>query len=151
MAFIYIKKMDHFPKNLDGINYQTKHSSGIDLVAAISDSIIIKPFERILVPTGVSIAFNEFDLEAQIRSRSGLAFKNGIIVLNSPGTIDNDYRGEIKVLLINLSNEEFKIEPGMRIAQMVIAKYIKVEQKYIDDLSFVSTERNDGGFGSTGK
>jgi dUTP pyrophosphatase len=148
---LYIKKLEHFPDCVDGINYATEFSSGIDLVAAIDDEIVLKPMQRILVPTGISIAFDNQIFEAQIRSRSGLAFKNGIVVLNSPGTIDNDYRGEIKVLLINFSNEDFKITKAMRIAQMVIIKFERVKIEYLKNFeSDQKTQRDCGGFGSTG-
>lgn len=148
---IYIKKLDNFPREIEEIKYATENSSGIDLIAAINEAKILKPMERTLIPTGISIAFNDQDLEAQIRSRSGLAYKNGIIVLNSPGTVDNDYRGEIKVILINLGDQEFKIEPNMRIAQMVISKYAQAELNFVDDFEEkFETERGEGGFGSTG-
>jgi dUTP pyrophosphatase len=149
---IYIKKLENFPKDLDSIRYATENSSGIDLIAAIENNMIIKPMERILVPTGISIAFEESDLEAQIRSRSGLAYKNGVIVFNSPGTIDNDYRGEIKIILANFGDKDFIIEPKMRIAQMVISRYIKSEISFIENFQErnLNTERGEGGFGSTG-
>jgi dUTP pyrophosphatase len=117
------------------------------LRANIEESIELKSLERVLVPTGL---FMELPVgtEAQIRPRSGLAFKNGITVLNTPGTIDADYRGEIKVLLVNLSNEPFTIEPGERIAQMVVAKHEQVEWEEQSELS--ESERGAGGFGSTG-
>jgi dUTP pyrophosphatase len=129
-------------------HYATALSAGMDLRANLSESIVLKPHERILVPTGLSIALPE-GTEAQIRPRSGLAFKHGITVLNSPGTIDADYRGEIKVLLINLSNENFTIENGERIAQMIIAKYETVTWNLVNALE--SSERGTSGFGSTGK
>lgn len=127
--------------------YATEHSAGMDLMAAIVGDIILAPMERVLVPTGFIMALPE-GYEAQIRPRSGLAYKNGITVLNAPGTIDADYRGEVKVLLINLGNESFTITAGMRIAQMVIAPYTKVS---LDEVNTVSeTVRGTGGFGSTG-
>jgi dUTP pyrophosphatase len=129
-------------------HYATALSAGMDLRANLPESIVLKPHERILVPTGLSIALPE-GTEAQIRPRSGLAFKHGITVLNSPGTIDADYRGEIKVLLINLSNENFTIENGERIAQMIIAKYETVTWNLVNALE--SSERGTSGFGSTGK
>jgi len=128
--------------------YATEASAGMDLRANISDPIILKPLERHLIPTGLFIEL-PVGYEAQIRPRSGLAFKHGITVLNSPGTIDADYRGEIKVLLINLSNENFVINDGERIAQMVIAKHEKIDWHVVESLE--ETVRGSGGFGSTGK
>jgi dUTP pyrophosphatase len=127
--------------------YATEHAAGLDLRANIEESIELKSLERVLVPTGL---FMELPVgtEAQIRPRSGLAFKNGITVLNTPGTIDADYRGEIKVLLVNLSNDVFMVEPGERIAQMVVAKHEQVEWEEQSELS--ESERGEGGFGSTG-
>jgi dUTP pyrophosphatase len=127
--------------------YATAHAAGLDLRADIQESIELKSLERVLVPTGL---FMELPVgtEAQIRPRSGLAFKNGITVLNTPGTIDADYRGEVKVLLVNLSNEPFTIEPGERIAQMVVAKHEQVEWEEQNELS--ESDRGAGGFGSTG-
>ena len=127
--------------------YATTHAAGLDLRANIEDSIELKSLERALVPTGLFIEL-PVGAEAQIRPRSGLAFKNGITVLNTPGTIDADYRGEIKVLLVNLSNDVFVIEPGERIAQMVVAKHEQVEWVEQDSLS--ESGRGAGGFGSTG-
>lgn len=129
-------------------SYATDLSAGLDLRASISETIVLKPMERVLVKTGLSIALPE-GYEAQVRPRSGLALKHGITVLNSPGTIDADYRGEIGVILINLSTEVFKIENGDRIAQMVVAEYANVLWKQVPEL--VKTERSSGGFGSTGK
>lgn len=129
-------------------SYATVGSSGVDLMAAITDNIIIKSGHRAIVPTGISIALPPM-YEAQIRPRSGLAAKNGITVLNTPGTVDNDYRGEVKVILINHGQEDFVIERGMRIAQVVIAKYEQFEILEVDSLD--STERGGSGFGSTGK
>ena len=120
----------------------------MDLKANTSEPITLGPLERALIPTGLYIALPE-GTEAQIRPRSGLAAKHGISVLNAPGTIDADYRGEIKVILVNLSNEAFTINPGERIAQMVVAKYEKVEWQEVETLS--ETERGEGGFGSTGR
>ncbi len=127
--------------------YKTKGSAGVDLYANNSETITLNTLERTLVPTGL---FLEIPLgyEAQIRPRSGLALKKGISVVNSPGTIDSDYRGEINVLIINLSNEPVEIAPGERIAQMVFAKYEQAEWELVEELS--STERGEGGFGSTG-
>lgn len=128
--------------------YATSLSAGMDLRAFIQEPIILKPMERKLIPTGLYIEL-EPGYEAQIRPRSGLALKNGITVLNSPGTIDADYRGELKILLINLSKEDFTINSGERIAQMVIAKHCQSEIVAVKELS--STERGEGGFGHTGK
>ena len=120
----------------------------MDLKANINEPITLEPLQRAMVPTGLYIALPE-GTEAQIRPRSGLAAKHGITVLNTPGTIDADYRGEIKVILVNLSNEPFIINPGERIAQMVVARYEKVEWDIVDELD--TTERGTGGFGSTGR
>lgn len=128
--------------------YATEHSAGMDLLAAIGEDIELAPGARILVPTGIIIALPE-GYEAQIRPRSGLAYKNGITVLNAPGTIDADYRGEVKVLLINLSDTVFTITPGMRIAQMVVAAYSHVRFRVVEDV-MSDTVRGAGGFGSTG-
>lgn len=128
--------------------YETECSAGMDLRANIEQSIILHPMERMLVPTGLFMEIEQ-GYEAQIRPRSGMALKNGITVLNSPGTIDADYRGEIKVLLVNLSNSDFGINSGDRIAQMIIAKYEKAEIVEVDKLS--DTVRGEGGFGHTGK
>lgn len=128
--------------------YATEQSAGLDLRANIDAPIVLKPLERALVPTGIFIALPE-GYEAQIRPRSGLAAKHGVTVLNSPGTIDADYRGEIKVILVNLSNEPFTIEDGERVCQMVVAKYEQVSWNEVDVLG--ETERGDGGFGHTGK
>jgi dUTP pyrophosphatase len=128
-------------------NYATGAAAGMDLRANIDVSIILKPLERTLVPTSLFIELPE-GYEAQIRPRSGLAFKNGVTVLNSPGTIDADYRGEIKVLLVNLSNQEFTINDGERIAQMVIAKHEQAQWTIVEELN--ETNRGAGGFGHTG-
>ena len=128
--------------------YQTPLSAGLDIRANLSESITLSPLERAMVPTGLFVELPE-GYEMQIRPRSGLAAKHGITVLNSPGTIDADYRGEIKVILVNLSNTPFTIEPGERIAQMIVARYEQVECQAVESLS--ETERGAGGFGSTGK
>lgn len=128
--------------------YQTSQSAGLDLQANIQSSYILKPLERKLIPTGLFIEL-PVGFEAQVRPRSGLALKKGITVLNSPGTVDADYRGEIGVILINLSNENFEIVPGERIAQLVIAKHERAEWSLVETLD--ETERGAGGFGSTGK
>ena len=127
--------------------YETAGSAGMDLLAAIHEPILIKPGEIKLVKTGIAIAL-ELGFEAQVRPRSGLALKNGITVLNSPGTIDADYRGEICVILINHSGVDFMIERGMRIAQMVIAKYSQAKISEVENLD--ETIRGEAGFGSTG-
>lgn len=127
--------------------YSTDHSAGMDLRAFIENTIVLKPLERILVPTGLYIEI-PVGYEAQIRPRSGLALKKGITVLNTPGTIDADYRGEIGVILINLSNQEVIIETGERICQMIISKHEHVELTDVQELS--ETNRGAGGFGSTG-
>ena len=129
-------------------SYGTSESAGMDIRANLEDSIILEPLQRTLVPTGLFIEL-PLGYEAQIRPRSELAFKHGIGVLNSPGTIDADYRGEIKVILVNLSSESFEIKDGERIAQMVIAKHETVEWEETDTLS--ETVRGEGGFGHTGK
>ncbi len=128
--------------------YGTVHSAGVDLQANIEESITLKPLERTLIPTGIHIELPT-GYEAQIRPRSGLAARHGIGIVNSPGTIDSDYRGEIKVILVNLSNEEFTIERGERIAQMVIARFEQVTWREVESLE--ESERGEGGFGSTGK
>ena len=128
--------------------YETTGSAGMDLHANIDSEILLKPMGRVLVKTGLFMALPE-GYEAQIRPRSGLAYKKGLTVLNSPGTIDADYRGEIGVILINLSEEPFIIKDGERIAQMVIAPYTRAELINVEVLS--STERGSGGFGSTGE
>jgi dUTP pyrophosphatase len=127
--------------------YATDMSAGMDLEAAIDAPVTLKPSERQLIPTGLAIALPE-GFEAQVRPRSGLALKNGISVLNSPGTIDADYRGEVKVIIANLGTEPFTIERGMRIAQMVVAAYSRVTWQQVDQLD--ETARGAGGFGSTG-
>jgi dUTP pyrophosphatase len=127
--------------------YATKQSAGMDLRANIDEAVELKPLERRLVPTGLYMALPE-GYEAQVRPRSGLALKHGITVLNTPGTIDADYRGEVGVVLVNLSNEPFSIEPGERIAQMVIAKYEQVELEEVEILD--ETERGAGGYGHSG-
>jgi dUTP pyrophosphatase len=129
-------------------NYATNASAGMDLRANLNEVIVIKPLERTLVSTGLFIEI-PVGFEAQIRPRSGLALKNGVTVLNSPGTIDADYRGEIKVILVNLSNEPFAINDGERVAQMVIAQHEQAEWIKVEEL--LETERGAGGFGSTGK
>ena len=144
MVRVLIKKLD--PK-VTLPSYKTKGASGMDLMAFVKEKIVIKPQTSALIPTGLSVAFSE-DYEIQIRPRSGLAAKNNISVLNTPGTIDSDYRGEILVMLINHSKKNFEISRGMRIAQMVISKVEQFNLVSVDQLD--TTERGQGGFGSTG-
>jgi dUTP pyrophosphatase len=127
--------------------YETEGSAGMDLRADITDSVILKPLERAMIPTGLFIEL-PLGYEAQVRPRSGLAAKRGLTCLNSPGTIDSDYRGELKVILVNLSNETQEIEPAERIAQMVIAKHERIVFQEVENLNI--TFRGAGGFGSTG-
>ena len=129
-------------------SYATELSAGMDLKANITEPVVLNSLERAMVPTGLFIELPE-GYEAQIRPRSGLAAKFGITVANAPGTIDADYRGEIKVILVNLSKDQFVINPGERIAQMVIAKYEKIEWEVVSELG--QTDRGAGGFGSTGR
>jgi len=143
---IQVKIINTSPFDLPA--YATPGSAGLDLRAHILEFIALQPLERKLIPTGLSIEL-PLGFEAQIRPRSGLAYKHGLTVLNSPGTIDSDYRGEIKVLLVNLSNEAFEIQPGERIAQMVVSKHEIVEWQVSEELA--SSERGAGGYGSTGK
>ena len=145
MSIIQVKITNYSTHPLP--NYATLSSAGMDLRAYIKQPIEIKPLERVLVNTGLHIALPD-GTEAQVRPRSGLALKHGITVLNSPGTIDADYRGEIKILLINLSKESFFIQNGDRIAQLVITSYLQVEWKEVGSLP--ATLRGEGGHGSTG-
>ena len=142
---LQIKKLEG--NNLELPKYKTEGSAGMDLTACIDENIILKPLERKLIKTGIAIALPK-NYEAQVRPRSGLALKNGISVLNTPGTIDADYRGEIGVILINLSNEDFVVERGMRIAQLVISPIVQAELVEVEELD--ETLRGQGGFGSTG-
>ncbi len=128
--------------------YGTEHAAGMDLRANLSEEVILRPLERKLIPTGLSIEL-PIGYEAQVRPRSGLAIKKGVTVLNSPGTIDADYRGEIMVIMINLSNEDFVIQHGERIAQMVVAAHEVVTWEVAEVLK--NTSRGEGGFGHTGK
>ncbi|WP_430811420.1 MULTISPECIES: dUTP diphosphatase [unclassified Carboxylicivirga] len=128
-------------------SYSTEHSAGMDLRANIDGPVVLKPLQRVLIPTGIYIQLPDGH-EAQIRPRSGLAAKFGVTVLNTPGTIDADYRGEIKVILVNLSNEDFTISDGERICQMVIARYTKVSLNEVEILE--ESVRGSGGFGHTG-
>ena len=146
---VAIRQLDH-ALGLEFPHYATEQSAGMDLRAAVSEQepIVLKPGERALVPTGVQIALPA-GFEAQVRPRSGLAFKHGVTVLNSPGTIDADYRGEVKVILVNLAAEPFTITRGERIAQLIVASHAHVEWNVQDELA--ETERGAGGFGSTGR
>lgn len=128
--------------------FETTQSAGMDLRANIDAPVVLQPGDRALIPTGIKMALPD-GYEAQIRPRSGLAYKHGITVLNSPGTIDADYRGDVGVLLINHGREAFTVEDGMRVAQMVVARYSQFEWESVEDLD--ETARGDGGFGSTGK
>lgn len=144
-TILKIKKLENF---VALPAYKSEYASGMDLVAAINEDIILKPMERQLIPTGIKIELQK-GYEAQIRARSGLAIKHGITLSNAIGTVDADYRGEVCVGLINLSNENFTIKKGDRIAQMVIAPVIFATIEVTEKLS--DTTRNEGGFGSTGK
>ena len=145
MTVLKIKKLEN---NTNIPAYQTEGSSGMDLYAGISEPITIKPLERKLIPTGIKIEL-PIGYEAQVRARSGLSIKHGLTLINGIGTVDSDYRGELCVPMVNISNEEYTINPNDRIAQMVICKYEKVDIHVTDELS--DTERSVGGFGSTGK
>lgn len=143
---IQVKTLPHF----DGLSlpqYQTEGASGIDLVAACGEPVVIQPGDRALIPTGMIISLPR-NLEAQIRPRSGLAIKHGITLLNTPGTIDSDYRGEIQIILINHGKEAFTVTRGMRIAQMILAEVVKARLEAVDNLD--GTRRGAGGFGHTG-
>ena len=145
MAKVLVKKLD---PNVELPKYKTEGSSGLDLMAFIDNPIKISPNTSALVPTGISVAISN-DLEIQIRPRSGLAAKSSVTVLNTPGTIDSDYRGEIKIILFNHGKEDFIIKNKDRIAQMILAPIIKIEFEEVDELP--NTIRGSGGFGSTGK
>ncbi|MEK9716800.1 MAG: dUTP diphosphatase [Pelagibacteraceae bacterium] len=142
---VLIKKLH---KDVKIPEYKTQGSSGLDLEAFIEQDLIIKPGNKELIPTGLSVSIPE-NLEIQIRPRSGLALKNGLTVLNTPGTVDADYRGEIKVILINLSSENYIVKKGDRIAQMVLCPIVKASFELVDELP--ESLRSSGGFGSTGK
>ena len=144
---VYIKKISS-KSDFKLPNYETKGAAGMDLSADIESEVILKPLERSLIPTGIAISLPK-DLEAQIRPRSGLAIKHGITLLNTPGTIDSDYRGEIKVILVNLSNDNYTIKPQDRIAQIVFSRFVTGEFDIVENLS--ETDRGESGFGSTGK
>ena len=128
--------------------YESNGAAGMDLSADIDAEVELKPLERFLFPTGIAISLPK-DLEAQIRPRSGLAIKNGITLLNTPGTVDSDYRGEIKVILVNISNDKYTIKPGDRIAQMVFSQFVQGQFELVENLD--ETDRGSSGFGSTGK
>ena len=145
MVRVLIKKLD--PK-VTLPSYKTKGASGMDLMAFVKEKVVIKPQTSSLIPTGLSVAFSE-DYEIQIRPRSGLAAKNNISVLNTPGTIDSDYRGELKIIIFNHSNHDFVVENNNRIAQMVLTPIAKMELEEANELP--KTLRGEGGFGSTGK
>ncbi len=145
MVKILVKKNS---KNIKLPDYKTSGSSGMDLVAYLKNKIILKPGKSITVPTGISVAIPK-NYEIQIRPRSGLAAKNSITVLNTPGTIDSDYRGEIKIILINLGSKLFIIKPGDRVAQMILCPIVKVKFKEVKNPP--NTKRGGKGFGSTGK
>lgn len=143
-----ILKIEKLPHNKIIPQYQTEGAAGMDLCAAIDDSIILMPLERKLIPTGIKIELPH-GYEAQIRPRSGLSIKHGITLINCTGTIDEDYRGEVCIPLVNLSNEAYTIQPQERIAQMIIAKVEQAQVEVVTELS--QTTRGCGGFGSTGK
>lgn len=145
-VYVAIKTLEH-AEGLSLPSYATPQSAGMDLVAAVKEDKILEPGERALIPTGISIAL-PVGYEAQIRPRSGLALKNGITLLNSPGTIDADYRGEVGVILYNASQEPFTVSRGLRIAQMIVAPYSQVQ--WLKTESLDQTARGEGGFGSTG-
>lgn len=144
---VLIRKLPH-ASDLPLPSYASEQASGMDLLAAVEKSVQLNPGEYRLIPTGIAIAIPE-GYEGQLRPRSGLALKHGITILNSPGTIDADYRGEIKVILINLSSDTYTIQRGERIAQLVFHALTRIELKAVEELPF--TNRGDGGFGHTGK
>lgn len=145
MTILKIKRLSH---NINVPEYKTEGAAGMDLCAAISEPITLKPLERSLIPTGLKIEL-EHGYEAQIRPRSGLSIKHGITLINCVGTIDEDYRGEVCIPVVNLSNETYTIEPQERIAQMIIAKVEQAKIEVVTELT--ETTRGSGGFGSTGK
>ena len=145
MTVLKIKRLAH---NVNVPKYQTEGAAGMDLCAAISEPIELKPLERKLIPTGLKIEL-EHGYEAQVRPRSGLSIKHGITLINCVGTIDEDYRGEVCVPIVNISNEEYTIQPDERIAQMIIARVEQAKIEVVTELS--ETARGEGGFGSTGK
>ena len=143
---VAIELLDHYG-DLPVINYQTSGAAGFDFYAALDEPLVIYPGQKAMIPTGIRFALPE-GLELQVRPRSGLAAKHAVTVLNSPGTVDSDYRGEVKVILINLGQEPFTVERGMRIAQGVIAPYVKASFQVAESLD--DTDRGSGGFGHTG-
>lgn len=143
---IAVKRLEH-SRDLPLPSYATPGSAGLDLLAAVDDAKTLQPGERALIPTGLSIALPP-GFEAQVRPRSGLALKHGVTVLNAPGTVDSDYRGEVGVILINLGSEPFVVERGSRIAQMIVARHDRVTWRAVETLE--QSERGAGGFGSTG-
>lgn len=145
MTILKIKRLEH---NKVLPEYKTEGAAGMDLSAAIEEPVVLKPLERTLIPTGIKIEL-EHGYEAQVRPRSGLSIKHGITLINCVGTVDEDYRGELCVPVVNLSNEAYTIQPGERIAQMVIAHVEQAKIEVVEELS--DTERGTGGFGSTGK
>lgn len=142
-----VLKIQRLPHNVNVPEYKTEGAAGMDLCAAISEPIVLKPLERKLIPTGLKIEL-EHGYEAQIRPRSGLSIKHGISLINCVGTIDEDYRGEVCIPIVNLSNQSYVIQPGERVAQMVIAKYEQAKLEVVTELT--ETVRGCGGFGSTG-
>lgn len=144
---IKIKKLHNFDNNYLLPSYATEGSAGMDIYAMPDNDIVIKPFETVLIPTGFSIEL-PLGFEAQIRPRSGLAIKNNIGILNSPGTIDSDYRGEVKIVLTNFGKDNFIVKKGDRIAQMIISKYERITWDIVDELTV--TKRGEGGFGHSG-
>ena len=140
-------KIYYTGEGIDHPHYQSEGAAGADVYALVEEPVTVKPMERVMIPTGMAIAVPR-GYEAQIRPRSGLAWKQGLTVLNSPGTIDSDYRGEVRILLINLGKQDVVISKGDRIAQMIIAPYVRGEFVRTDTLD--DTERGEGGFGSTG-
>jgi len=143
-----ILKIQRLPHNVTVPEYKTAGAAGMDLCAAITEPVELKPFERTLIPTGLKIEL-EHGYEAQIRPRSGLSIKHGITLINCVGTVDEDYRGEVCIALVNLSTQTYVIQPQERVAQMVISKYEQAELQVVTELS--DTTRGEGGFGSTGK
>ncbi len=141
-----VKVINRSPYDLP--QYETAQAAGLDVRADLRESVVLGPLERTLVPTGLYVEIPE-GYEIQVRPRSGLAARHGISLVNAPGTIDPDYRGEIKVIVVNLSNEPFELKPGERIAQLVVAQFTRIEWETVDSLT--STDRGEGGFGSTGR
>lgn len=142
-----VLKIQRLPHNVNVPEYKTEGAAGMDLCAAIAEPIVLKPLERKLIPTGLKIEL-EHGYEAQIRPRSGLSIKHGISLINCVGTVDEDYRGEVCIPLVNLSSQSYVIQPGERVAQMIIAKYEQAKIEVVTELS--DTVRGEGGFGSTG-